>query len=71
MSRLKSMPRFAWLVIGVCVTALVLPSAAYASGALTFVGIKGTSTNKADVTAAIATSDNRGRAEYVPGLLGH
>ena len=42
MSRLKSMPRFAWLVIGVCVTALVLPSAAYASGALTFVGIKGT-----------------------------
>ena len=52
MSRLKSMPRFVWLVIGVCVTALVLPSAAYASGALTFVGIKGTSTNKADVTAA-------------------
>ncbi len=51
MSRLKNMPRFAWLVIGVCITALVLPTAAYASGGLTFTGIKGTSGNKADVTA--------------------
>ncbi len=52
MSKLKNMPGAAWLVIGVCVTALVLPSAAYAAGALKFTGIEGTSTNKADVTPA-------------------
>jgi hypothetical protein len=50
MSKIKNMPGIAWLIIGVCVTALVMPSIAYASGALQFKGIEGTSTNKADVT---------------------
>lgn len=50
MSRFKNMPGVAWLVIGVCVTALALPSAAYASGALKFTGVQGTSGNQADVT---------------------
>lgn len=52
MSKFKNMPGFAWLVIGVCVTALVLPSAAYATGVLKQVGIEGTSGQKANVTAA-------------------
>lgn len=50
MTRFKNMPGVAWLVIGICVTALVLPSAAYAAGALKFTGIEGTSTHKADVS---------------------
>jgi len=50
MSKFKNMPGIAWFVIGICVTALVLPSAAYAAGALKFTGIEGTSANKADVT---------------------
>jgi hypothetical protein len=51
-SRFKNMPGVAWLVIGVCVTALVLPSAAYATGTLKFVGIEGSNLNKASVTAS-------------------
>jgi hypothetical protein len=43
MSKIKNMPGVAWLVIGACVTALVLPSAAFASGALKFTGIEGAS----------------------------
>ena len=43
MSKIKNMPGVAWLVIGVCVTALVLPSAAFAAGALKFTGIEGPS----------------------------
>jgi hypothetical protein len=46
------MPGVAWLVIGVCVTALVLPSTAYALGALKFQGIEGANLNKANVTAS-------------------
>jgi len=57
MSKLKNMPGAAWLVIGVCVTALVLPSAAYAAGALKFTGIEGTngttaSLNRVGVSSA-------------------
>ncbi|MBV8462850.1 MAG: hypothetical protein JO368_06130 [Acidimicrobiales bacterium] len=51
MSKLKTMPGVAWLVIGVCVTALVMPTAAFAAGALKFTGIEGTSSNKADVSS--------------------
>jgi hypothetical protein len=36
----------------VLVTLLVVPTTAYAAGALKFTGIEGTSTNKADVTSA-------------------
>ncbi len=53
-SKIKNVPGIAWLVIGVRVTALVLPSAAYAAGALKFTVIEGTVTNKADVGRATA-----------------
>ena len=49
--RLKNTPRLAWMVVGGCVVALVIPSAAVASG-LIYNGIKGPSGNKADVTTA-------------------
>ena len=49
--RLKKVPRSAWLVVGVCIAAIVMPTAAVAS-VLTFTGIKGTSGNKADVSTA-------------------
>jgi hypothetical protein len=51
MSKFKNIPGLVWLVIGVLVTLLVIPSTAYAA-ALKFTGIEGTSTNKADVTPA-------------------
>jgi hypothetical protein len=49
--RLKNTPRLAWMVVGGCIVALVIPSAAVASG-LIYNGIKGPSGNKADVTTA-------------------
>jgi hypothetical protein len=52
MSKVKRMPGFAWLIIGVLVTLLVIPTTAYATGKLKFTGIEGTSTNKVDVTPA-------------------
>jgi hypothetical protein len=52
MSKIKNMPGVAWLVIGILVTLLVIPSTAYAA-ALKFTGIEGSpSGNKADVTGA-------------------
>lgn len=53
MSKFKSIPKFGWFVVGVAVTALVVPtSVAAAGGVLKFVGIEGANANKADVTAA-------------------
>ncbi len=52
MSKIKNMPGVAWLIIGVLVTLLVVPTTAYAAAALKFTGIEGTSTNKADVSPA-------------------
>jgi hypothetical protein len=52
MSKFKNIPGLVWLVIGVLVTLLVIPTTAYAAGALKYVGIEGTSTNKADVSPA-------------------
>jgi hypothetical protein len=49
--RLKNVPRSAWLIVGVCITAIVMPTAAVAT-VLTYTGIKGTSGNKADVSTA-------------------
>ncbi len=49
--RLKNVPRSAWLVVGVCIAAVVMPTAAVAT-ALTYTGIEGTSHNKADVSTA-------------------
>jgi hypothetical protein len=51
LSQHKNMPGVAWLVIGVSVTALVMPTAAFAAG-ITWSGIEGQNKNKADVTAA-------------------
>jgi hypothetical protein len=51
MSKIKNIPGVAWLVIGILVTLLVIPSTAYAA-ALKFAGIEGVSKNKADVTSA-------------------
>jgi hypothetical protein len=67
MSRLKRMPGIAWLVIGAAMTALLLPTAAYAGGALTFKGVEGTSGNKADVTSAgqLQVSDAGPAAAYI------
>jgi hypothetical protein len=51
MSRIKNISGVAWLVIGVCVTALVMPTAAFAAD--TLVKIVGSpSGNKADVSSA-------------------
>ncbi len=52
MSRLKSMPAAGWFVAGVAVTILLVPTTVGAVAAMKFVGIEGTSSNKADVTGA-------------------
>ena len=52
MSRLKNMPRLAWLVIGIVLAVLVIPTAAAAKAGLKYTGIEGTSTNQADVSPA-------------------
>ena len=52
MSKFKSMPKFGWFVSGVVVTVLLIPTTAAASGVLKFVGIEGTSGQKANVTAS-------------------
>jgi hypothetical protein len=74
MSKFKNMPGVAWFVIGVCVTALVMPTAAFAAGALKFTGIEGTSGNKADVSpsgqilsAAASPANYYGSADVVVG----
>jgi hypothetical protein len=51
LSKLKNMPSVAWLVIGICVTALVMPTAAFAAG-VTWTGIEGQNKVKANVTEA-------------------
>jgi hypothetical protein len=70
MSRIKNMPGVAWLVIGVLVTLLVIPSTAYAA-ALKFTGIEGTSTNKADVTPAgqLLTAEANPSSFYQPEFV--
>jgi hypothetical protein len=50
MSKLKNMPRVVWLIIGVLVALLAVPTTAYATGAMTFTGIQGAGGGKADVT---------------------
>jgi hypothetical protein len=47
--RFKNTPRLAWLVVGACAAAILVPSAAVATG-LVYNGIEGTSHNKADVS---------------------
>ena len=50
MSRLKKFPAVGWFATGLVVAAVIIPSTAAA--VVGFVGIQGTSANKADVTAA-------------------
>lgn len=51
MSKVRNMSGVAWLVIGVSVTTLIMPTAAFAAG-ITWSGIEGQNKNKADVTSA-------------------
>jgi hypothetical protein len=71
MSKFKNIPGVVWLVIGVLVTLLVIPSTAYAA-ALKFTGIEGTSTNRADVTAAqqLLTTEAQPTKYYSDGYGG-
>ena len=50
MSRIKNLSRGAWMVVGIVIGVLLVPTAAFAT--LSFVGIEGTSLHKADVTPA-------------------
>ncbi|MGA8725388.1 MAG: hypothetical protein WB565_10100 [Acidimicrobiales bacterium] len=52
MSTVSRVPKLAWFVIGVVVTALVIPTAAGAKGLLKLVGIEGSNGNQVSVTAA-------------------
>jgi hypothetical protein len=51
LSRIRNMPRAGWFIAGVAITVLLVPSVAVAAG-LKFTGIEGTSSSKANVTAA-------------------
>jgi hypothetical protein len=60
MHRPKNMSRGGWIVIGIVVGLLIVPSGVVAAkAALKFTGIEGTSGNKADVTSAaqVETAD--------------
>ena len=52
MSRIKNMSRGGWIVIGILVAMMLVPSGVAVAKALKYTGIEGTSTNKADVTPA-------------------
>lgn len=53
MSKVKSMPAIGWVVVGIAVAVLAVPTVAGAKAALKFTGIEGSpSGNEADVTAA-------------------
>jgi hypothetical protein len=52
MHRVKNMSRGGWIVIGIVVALLLVPSGVAAAKALAFTGVEGTSGNKADVTGA-------------------
>lgn len=53
MSRSKRIPRLGWLVVGIAVAVLLMPSSvAVAKAGLKFTGIQGTSGNQADVSSA-------------------
>ena len=52
MSKLKNVPAIAWVVVGIAIAVLAIPTAAGAKGLLKYTGIEGTSGNQADVTKA-------------------
>jgi len=52
MHRINNMSRGGWIVVGFVVALLLVPSGVAMAAVLKYTGIEGTSTNKADVTAA-------------------
>jgi hypothetical protein len=52
MSRLTKVPAVGWVVVGVAVAVLAVPTVAEAKAVLKYTGIEGTSGNQADVTTA-------------------
>jgi hypothetical protein len=52
MSRIKNMPRLAWLVIGIALVVLLIPTTVGAVAAITYNGIEGKTGNKAIVSPA-------------------
>jgi hypothetical protein len=50
MSKIKNMSRGGWIVIGILIAMMLVPSGVAVAKALKYTGIEGTSTNKADVT---------------------
>jgi hypothetical protein len=52
MLRIKNMSRGGWIVVGIVVAVLLVPSGVAVAKALAYSGIEGTSHNKADVTPA-------------------
>jgi hypothetical protein len=52
MSKIRAMSRGGYIVVGFVVAMLLVPTAAFASGTLTFNGIQGISGRQADVTTA-------------------
>ncbi|MGD0395029.1 MAG: hypothetical protein ABSC41_20600 [Acidimicrobiales bacterium] len=52
MSRIKNMSRGGWIVVGVLIAMMLVPTGIATAAALKYTGIEGTSDNKADVTPA-------------------
>lgn len=52
MSRIKNMPRLAWLIIGIALAVLLIPTTVGAVAAITYNGIEGKTGNKAVVSPA-------------------
>lgn len=52
MSRVKNMSRGGWIVIGILIAMMLVPTGIATATALKYSGIEGTSANKADVTSA-------------------
>jgi len=66
MSRIKNMSRAGWVISGVVITLILVPSVAVAAG-LTYNGIEGTSGNKANVSTAgqLLTTENLPTKSFV------
>jgi hypothetical protein len=50
--RIKNMSRGGWIVVGILIAVMLVPSGVAVAKALKYTGIEGTSTNRADVTPA-------------------
>ena len=52
MTRLKNVPAVGWIIVGIAIAVLAVPTVAEAKAALKLTGIEGSSGNEADVTSA-------------------